>query len=114
MEANMNDEYLRMGNYRADVVFRGAQFGNLPISGWKEDFQLVPKEDEKYYIERTLPKGQMWRKPVVVPKFVELPPLLKQMLISEAGEKEIKFKEEEIKLPFVIDERDIKRVMGQK
>ena len=104
MEADMKDPHLRCGHFLADVVFRGAHYGNMELPGSKEDFQLIPKEQEKFYLDRTLPKGQKWRADTVVPKFVELPPLLKEMLIQEAREKGVDFKEEEMKLPYIIKE----------
>jgi hypothetical protein len=102
----MTDEYLRNGSFHANVVFRGGHYGNMPIPGDKEDFQLVPKEEEKYYLERTLPAGQKWRPPTVVPKFVELPPMLKEMLVEECKEKNVKFSPDELKLPFIINDKN--------
>lgn len=98
----MNDEFLRRGVFKANVIFRGGHYGNMEIPGYKEDFQLIPKEEEKFYLEKTLPLGQKWREPTSVPKFVNLPPLLKEMLEQEALEKQISFKPDEIKLPFVV------------
>ena len=57
-EADMSDPFLRRGTFKADVVFRGAHYGNVELPGFKEDFQLIAKEDEKHYLERTLAKGQ--------------------------------------------------------
>ena len=102
MEADMSDEYLRLGEFHADVVFRGGKYGNMPIPGYKEDFQLVPKEMESYFIQNTLPDNKRWREPTVVPKFVDLPPLLREMLMHEANAKEIKCQPEEFKLPFLV------------
>lgn len=98
----MSDEFKRKGLFSANVVFRGVQMGNLEISGFKEDFQLIAKEDEKYYLEKTLPLGKSWREPTVVEKFVEMPPLLKLLLIDEAKERKLSIKEEDIKLPKVV------------
>jgi len=103
MEADMSDKYMRLGNYEAKVVFRGGQYGTMAIPGWKEDFQLVPKDEEKFYLEKTLPIDQKWREPTVVSKFVEMPPLLKEMLIQECIDKQIKFKPDELKLPLVVE-----------
>lgn len=103
----MSDEFMRLGSFRADVVFRGGQYGNMEIPGWYEDFQLVPKEEEKIYLDKTLPEGQKWREPTKVPKFVSLPPLLKQIMIQECTEKNVKFDEKELKLPFVVKSEDI-------
>ncbi len=83
----MNDEYMRRGEFRANVVFRGGHYGNMKIPGYKEDFQLVPKDMEQFYTEKTLEPGKKWREPTVVPRFIDLPPLLKEMLIQEANEK---------------------------
>ncbi len=105
-EPDMTDEYLRLGSFKADVVFRGGHYGNMELPSWKEDFQLIPKEEEKYYLERTLPPGQKWREPTKVPKFVDLPPLLKEMLLEECKEKHVKFDQNEIKLPFVVKKDD--------
>ena len=102
----MTDEYLRLGNFRADVVFRGGHYGNIELPGWKEDYELVPKEEEKYYLERTLSVGQKWREPTLVPKFKELPPLLKEILLQECEEKNVKYDPNEIKLPFVVKTDD--------
>ncbi len=102
-EPNLKDEYMREGNYEADVVFRGGKYGRMHIPGWKEDFQLVPKEEEAYYLSKTLPDGQRWRAPTEVPKFVDLPPLIKEMLKQEAAEKKITVREDELKLPFIIN-----------
>jgi hypothetical protein len=101
MEADVNDPYLQANLTKAKVVFRGQQMGEKLIPGHKEDFQLIAKEDEAYYIERTLPENQAWRKPTILPKFVNLPPLLKEILMTEARVKGIKFKESELKLPFI-------------
>lgn len=106
-QADMSDQYLRRGFFKADVVFRGGHYGNMEIPGYKEDFQLVPREEEKFFIEKTLPMGQKWREPTKVPKFVELPPLLKEMLIQEAREKNIQFDPDELKLPLNIRDKDI-------
>jgi hypothetical protein len=106
MEADMSDEYMRRGSFRADVIFRGGHYGNMEIPGFKEDFQLVPKDQEKFYLDKTLPKGQKWRAPTKVPKFIEMPPLLKQILINEAKEKQVSFNENEIKLPNVVKTND--------
>lgn len=105
-QADMSDEYLRRGVFKADVVFRGGHYGNMEIPGFKEDFQLVPKEEEKNFLERTLPVGQKWREPTKVPRFVDLPPLLKEMLIQEAKDKNIQFDEKEFKLPFSVRTND--------
>jgi hypothetical protein len=71
MEADMSDKYLRRGSFRADVIFRGSNYGNMEIPGFKEDFQLVPREKEIFYFDKTLPAGQFWRTPTKVPKFTE-------------------------------------------
>jgi hypothetical protein len=102
MEADMSDQYLRKGLFSANVIFRGVQMGNLEISGFKEDFQLVSKEDEKFYLEKTLPLGKSWRDPTVVDKFIEMPPLLKLILLDQAKERKLNIKEEDIKLPLVV------------
>jgi hypothetical protein len=104
MEADMSDKYLRKGLFYANVVFRGVQMGNIEISGFKEDFQLVPKEEEKFHLEKTLPLGKSWREATVVEKFVELPPLLKIMLMDEAKERRLDINEYDIKLPHVVRE----------
>ena len=98
----MSDQYLRKGIFSAKVIFRGAQMGDLEISGFKEDFQLVAKEDEKFYLEKTLPLGKSWREPTVVDKFIEMPPLLKLLLLDQAKERRLNLKEEDIKLPLVV------------
>lgn len=103
MEADMSDQYLRLGEFEANVIFRGGQYGTMKIPGWKEDFQLVPKEEEKFYLEKTLPQGQKWREPTTVGKFTDLPPLLKEMLAQEAIDKKIQFKQDELKLPFLVN-----------
>lgn len=98
----MSDEYLRRGIFYADVVFRGEKYGNMEIPGYKEDFQLVSKEEERFFLEKTLPEGQRWRAPTKVPKFASLPPLLKEILKQEATEKGIKFNVDELKLPIIV------------
>lgn len=103
IEPDMSDEYLRRGKFYADVVFRGERYGsNIEIPGYKEDFQLVDREDEKYFLERTLAEGKRWREPTKVSKFRDLPPLLKEMLKQEAIDKKLEFKPEELKLPIVV------------
>lgn len=99
-EPDMSDEFLRRGIFKADVIFRGEHYGNMDIPGYKEDFQLIAKHDESYFLEKTLPKGKRWREPTQVPKFVKLPPLLEEMLKQEAIEKNVLFKPDELKLPF--------------
>ena len=103
MEADMSDKYLRLGDFEGNFVFRGAQYGHMKVPGYKEDFQLVPKEEEKFYLEKTLPIGQKWREPTVVSKFIDLPPLLKEMLAQEANEKKINYMPDELKLPFLVN-----------
>ena len=66
-EPDMTDEYLRLGKFKADVIFRGGHYGNMEIPGYKEDFQLVPREEEKFFLERTLPAGPKRRPETVVP-----------------------------------------------
>ena len=100
----MNDEYLRRGEFFGKVVFRGTDYGNIPLPGYKEDFQLVPKHMEKIYLDKTLSAGQKWREPTVVPKFIDLPPLMKEMLIQEVTTKKLDIKLEELKLPFIVKE----------
>ena len=107
MEADMSDPHLRRGLFKGDVIFRGAHYGNIELPGYKEDFQLIPKEEEKLYLERTLPMGQKWRPETVVPKFVDLPPMLKAMLVQEANDKKVFYSLNEIKLPFVIRNDDV-------
>ena len=104
MEADMSDEYLRRGEFEGKVVFRGADYGSMPLPGYKEDFQLVPKHMEKFYLNQTLPEGKKWREPSSVPKFINLPPLLKEMLVQEATQKNLDIKSEELKLPFIVNE----------
>ena len=105
-EPNMRDPHLREGNYEADVVFRGGKFGNMAVQGWLEDFQLVAKEDEPLYLAKTLPDGQRWRPPTEVPRFVDLPPMLKEILKQEAIKKRVKFDESELKLPYIVKLND--------
>lgn len=104
IEADMNDEYLRRGEFYGKAVFRGSDYGDVPLPGYKEDFQLVPKHMEKFFLEKTLPAGQKWREPTVVPKFTDLPPLMKEMLLQEVTLKKLDIKPEELKLPFIIKE----------
>lgn len=107
MEADMSDEYMRKGEFYGNVIFRGANYGNMPVPGYKEDFQLVPKHMEKFYLEKTLPAGEKWRESTVVPKFVDLPPLMKEMLVQEAQHKKIDLKTDELKLPFIVNDTNI-------
>jgi len=107
------DFKMRMGEFNAEVVFRGAHYGNMSIPGHKEDFQLVPKYMEEFYKSKTLPKGQKWREPTVVPKFVDLPPLLKEMLVQEAALKKINLNAEELKLPFIVKEDTFSHIKYQ-
>ena len=111
MEADMNDEFMRNGKFWANVVFRGESHGHKLFPGFKEDFQLVPKEEEKYFIERTLPQGQSFREPTKVPRFKDLPPLIKDILIKEAIDKDVEFSPDELKLPIVAydSEKDQRR-----
>lgn len=51
-EADLSDEFLRRGEFEANVIFRGIHYGTMQIPGYKEDFCLVPKEDEKYFWKR--------------------------------------------------------------
>ena len=106
MEADMSDNFLRNGKFKGKVIFRGAHYGIMDLPGYKEDFQLIPKEEEKFYLEKTLPKGKKWREETLVPKFVDLPPMLKEMLLQEANDKNIKFSLDELKLPFIINDND--------
>lgn len=98
----MNDKYLRKGFFEADVVFRGKQLGNMAIIGSKEDYQLVPKEEEKYFLERTMEVGKTWSDTKKVPKFVDLPPLMKKQLAAELSKKTLQFTEKDLKMPYLI------------
>ena len=60
-------------------------------------------ENKRHSKKSTLAKGQKWRAATVVPKFVELPPLLKELLKQEADDKRVKYNVDEIKLPFIIN-----------
>ena len=102
----MSDEFMRLGSFKADVVFRGSRCGNLELPGYKEDFQLVPKDMEKHYLEQTLPGEKKWREPTKVPKFVDLPPMLKQILIQECIDKQVKFDEKELNLPVMLKSKN--------
>lgn len=102
IEPDMSDEHLRRGIFYADVIFRGERFGNMKIPGHKEDFQLIDKEDERYFLEKTLAEGKRWREPTRVAKFGPLPPLLREMLKQEAVEKGVKFQPDELQLPIVV------------
>lgn len=101
-EPDMSDEFLRRGVFKANVIFRGGYYGNMEIPGFKEDFQLIPKEEENIYLEKTLAKGQKWRENRKIPKFTELPPMIKLMLEQEALEKNVELAERELKLPLVV------------
>ena len=107
IEPDMSDSFLRRGEFKGDVIFRGEHYGNLELPGYKEDFQLISREDEKFYLDRTLPKGKKWREETKVSKFVELPPTLKEMLVQEAKSKNVKYNLDEIKLPFIINVNDV-------
>ena len=105
-EPDMTDPYMRLGSFQANVVFRGGQYGNIELPGSAEDFQLVPKEEEKYYVERTLAPGKTWREPTKVNRYVDLPPLLKELIKQECIDKHVPFADDELKLPLIIKTDD--------
>jgi hypothetical protein len=110
----MTDQYLRLGSFQGKVVWRGGDHGIMALDSTIEDYQLIPKEEEKYFLERTLPEGQRWREPTVVPKFIDLPPLLKEMLMAECKDKNVPFTPDEFKLPYVIRDNDPFQIAVQK
>ncbi len=76
-----------------------------------ENFQLVPKEEEQRYFNKTLPLGQKYGETIVVPKFVEFPPLMKYMLVNELKARNIDIAEDEVKLPLLIKTSKVQNII---
>lgn len=72
-----------------EKVFRGKKFDKpicIEMSSDKPDFKLLSKQEEADYCKLTP------REEVIMPLFMELPPLLREFVEKETGRKDIKMK----------------------
>ena len=63
-----------------EKVFRGKPLeGIVELSkvAYKNDFKLVPKDEEHNYIQQTKPLEEVLKERKLLPEFFEFPPLLK-------------------------------------
>ena len=61
-----------------DQVFRGRQYeGEIELTKvtYKNDFKLIPKDEEEAYLRGVLPPEEL--KKSVLPEYMEFPPLLR-------------------------------------
>lgn len=67
------------GRVWVEKVFRGRPYGEYELSktAYKNDFKLVPKDEEEFYTSRTLTPEQVEQLKKPLPEFMEFPPLLK-------------------------------------
>ena len=67
------------GRVWVEKVFRGKSYGEYELSktAYKNDFKLVPKDEEEAYIKRTLSAEEIENLKKPIPEFLEFPPLLK-------------------------------------
>ncbi len=65
-----------------DKVFRGRSYGEYELSktAYKNDFKLVPKDEEEFYTSKVLAPEVVESMKKPVPEFFEFPPLLKVSL----------------------------------
>lgn len=62
-----------------EKVFRGISHGEFDLSktAYKNDFKLVPKDEEDFYLSRTTKAEQTEKLKKPLPEFIEFPPLLR-------------------------------------
>lgn len=67
------------GRVLVEKVFRGRPIGEFDLSktAYKNDFKLVPKDEEAYYLSRTMAAEEVDKQVKKLPEFLEFPPLLK-------------------------------------
>lgn len=65
-----------------EKVFRGRPFGEFDLSktAYKNDFKLVPKDEEEFYLKNTMTVEDVEKLKKAVPEFMQFPPLLKVSL----------------------------------
>ena len=67
-----------------EKVFRGRPYvGEYELSqpAYKNDYKLVPKEEEEYYVSQTMPAENVEALKKPLPEFLEFPPLLQVIII---------------------------------
>lgn len=67
------------GRVLVEQVFRGKSYGDFDLSktAYKNDFKLVPKDEEEFYLSQTMKAKDLEKIKKPLPEFVEFPPLLK-------------------------------------
>ena len=63
-----------------EKVFRGKpcpHIVDLSKAAYKNDFKLVPKDEEHVYLKQTMPLEEAAKVKKVLPEFLEFPPLLR-------------------------------------
>jgi hypothetical protein len=113
IEVDMSDAFLRKGIFHVDMVKENTRVGIEKIRGDCENFQLIPKEEENNYFSKTLPLGQKHGEKMVLPKFIEFPPLMKLMLVNELKDRGIGANPDEVKLPLLIRESRIHNLVQE-
>lgn len=66
------------GRVIVEKVFRGRSIGEFDLSktAYKNDFKLVPKDEEEFYLSRTMKAEEVEKLKKKLPEFIEFPPLL--------------------------------------
>lgn len=62
-----------------EKVFRGRHYGEYDLSktAYKNDFKLVPRDEEEFYLSRTMKAEELEKLKKSLPEFIQFPPLLK-------------------------------------
>jgi len=69
------------GRVIVEKVFRGKSFGEFDLSktAYKNDFKLIPKDEEEFYLSRTMKAEDIEKLKKPLPEFIQFPPLLRVM-----------------------------------
>ncbi|CAH1964074.1 unnamed protein product [Acanthoscelides obtectus] len=105
-EPSMDD--VRKVRALVEKTFRGKTMSQpilIESSSYKADYKLIPRDEEAEYCKKSMQKTES--KPEhILPRTMEFPPLLKELLIREAEAKGEKI--EEPKLRIVYNKRSIR------
>ncbi|XP_046633132.1 28S ribosomal protein S34, mitochondrial-like [Daphnia pulicaria] len=83
-EPLMDEENL-FGRVLVEKVFRGKSFGEFDLSktAYKNDFKLIPKDEEEFYLSRTMKAEDVEKLKKPLPEFIQFPPLLREMISKQ-------------------------------
>ncbi|KAK4022400.1 uncharacterized protein LOC116919017 [Daphnia magna] len=83
-EPLMDEENL-FGRVLVEKVFRGRHYGEYDLSktAYKNDFKLVPRDEEEFYLSRTMKAEELEKLKKSLPEFIQFPPLLKEMISKQ-------------------------------